>query len=96
MNVGGTLRPLGAFPLPFPPRRTVPADSMMLLLMGAANRDERVFSDAERYQIGRDTSETLAFGVGRHFCVGAALARLEASAPPYRDHAAAPPRPALR
>ncbi|WP_308168205.1 cytochrome P450 [Nonomuraea sp. NEAU-A123] len=57
---------------------TVPADSMMLLLMGAANRDKRVFPTAEHFLIGRDTSETLAFGVGPHFCVGAALARLEA------------------
>ena len=56
----------------------VPAGSMLLLVIAAANRDERVFPDAERFILDRDTSQTLAFGLGRHFCLGAALARLEA------------------
>ncbi len=47
------------------------------LLIGSANRDERVFPDADRYDILRDTRESLAFGVGIHFCLGASLARLE-------------------
>jgi cytochrome P450 len=49
----------------------------LLLLIGSANRDERVFAQPERFHIQRDTSESLAFGKGIHFCLGAALARLE-------------------
>ncbi len=48
---------------------------------GAANRDERVFTDPERFDLDRDPAElqqTLSFGGGRHFCLGANLARLEA------------------
>jgi cytochrome P450 len=58
--------------------RTVPAGSQVLLLIGAANRDPRVFVDADDYRIGRDTRQSASFGVGRHFCLGASLARLEA------------------
>ena len=47
------------------------------LLVGSANRDERVFSDPDRYDVCRDTSAMLSFGHGTHFCLGAALARLE-------------------
>jgi cytochrome P450 len=50
----------------------------VVLLVGAANRDERVFPDPERYDIRRDTNAMLSFGQGTHFCLGAALARLEA------------------
>jgi cytochrome P450 len=50
---------------------------MVVLLVGSANRDERVFDDAARYDILRDTTQTLAFGHGIHFCLGASLARLE-------------------
>ncbi len=49
----------------------------VLLLIGSANRDERVFPNPDVYDIHRDTSESLAFGKGIHFCLGAALARLE-------------------
>jgi cytochrome P450 len=58
---------------------TVPAGGRVLLLIGAANRDGRVFTDPARYDIDRDTSQLLSFGVARHFCLGASLARLEAS-----------------
>jgi cytochrome P450 len=56
----------------------IPAGSQVLLLVGSANRDERVFAEPDAYLIGRDTRQTASFGVGRHFCLGASLARLEA------------------
>ena len=55
-----------------------PAGDRVLLLVGSANRDERVFPDADIYDLDRDTSKLVSFGSGRHFCMGAALARLEA------------------
>lgn len=58
--------------------RVIPEGARVLLLIGAANRDERVFSRPDDYLPGRDTSKSLSFGVGRHFCLGASLARLEA------------------
>ncbi|MEO5877730.1 MAG: cytochrome P450 [Streptosporangiaceae bacterium] len=58
--------------------RTVPAGSRLLLLIGAANRDPRVFPDPDRYDLDRDTSQIISFGAGRHYCLGANMARLEA------------------
>jgi cytochrome P450 len=49
----------------------------VVLLVGSGNRDERVFPDADRYDLMRDTSASLSFGQGVHFCLGASLARLE-------------------
>ncbi|MBW2242949.1 MAG: cytochrome P450 [Deltaproteobacteria bacterium] len=49
-----------------------------LLLVGSANRDEEVWERADVYDIDRDTSASLSFGRGTHFCLGASLARLEA------------------
>lgn len=57
--------------------RTVPEGSVMLLLNGAANRDERQFPDGESFDIHREIGHHLSFGYGLHFCLGAALARLE-------------------
>jgi cytochrome P450 len=56
----------------------IPAGERVLLLVGSANRDHRVFPDPERYDLDRDTSAIASFGAGRHFCLGASLARLEA------------------
>jgi cytochrome P450 len=56
----------------------IPAGGRVLLLVGSANRDDDVFPDASRYDLDRDTSELVSFGVARHFCLGASLARLEA------------------
>ena len=58
--------------------RTMKVGDKLVLLVGSANRDERVFPDPDRYDLDRDTSEHLSFGRGAHFCLGAALARLEA------------------
>jgi cytochrome P450 len=43
----------------------------------SGNRDEEVFQDPFRFDIGRDPNKQLAFGYGVHFCLGAALARME-------------------
>ena len=55
----------------------VPAGSVMLLLVGSANRDDRRFPDGDRFDIHREIGQHLTFGYGIHFCLGAALARLE-------------------
>jgi cytochrome P450 len=55
----------------------VPAGSAMLLLNGSGNRDDRHFPDGERFDIHRKIDHHLSFGYGIHFCLGAALARLE-------------------
>ena len=52
--------------------------SIVLLLNASANRDERQFSDPDRFDIHRKAQRHLSFGYGLHFCLGAHLARLEA------------------
>jgi cytochrome P450 len=59
---------------------TIPADEWVLLLHGAANRDERRFDEAESFDITRKPLRHLGFGDGIHFCLGAPLARLQARA----------------
>jgi len=61
--------------------QVVPAGSKLLVLLGSANRDERVFTAPDVFDIHRPSDELgriMSFGVGRHFCLGANLARLEA------------------
>jgi cytochrome P450 len=55
-----------------------PAGSQLLLLLGSGNRDSAVFPDGERFDVTRDTSAMISFGGGRHYCLGANLARMEA------------------
>ncbi len=56
---------------------TMPAGSRVLLLTGSANRDEREYADADRFDVTRAAHLPIGFGHGVHFCLGAALARLE-------------------
>jgi cytochrome P450 len=53
------------------------AGSRVLLVTGSANRDEREYDDADRFDIERQPHLAVGFGHGLHFCLGAALARLE-------------------
>jgi len=57
--------------------RTVPEGSVMVMLNGSANRDERHFPDGDSFDIHREVGRHQAFGYGIHLCLGAALARLE-------------------
>jgi cytochrome P450 len=57
--------------------QTVPEGSAMLLLVASANRDQDRYPDADRFDIHRKIVHNLTFGYGIHFCLGAALARLE-------------------
>jgi cytochrome P450 len=56
---------------------TIPADSKVLLITGSAGRDERKYPDAHRFDIHRRFDHHVSFGYGIHFCLGAALARME-------------------
>jgi cytochrome P450 len=56
---------------------TMPAGSALMCLSGSANRDEGKHPDADRFDIHREIGQHLTFGYGIHYCLGAALARLE-------------------
>ena len=56
---------------------TFPAGSTVLTLLGAANRDPLRFPDPDRLDVGRADGASISFGSGIHFCLGAALARVE-------------------
>ena len=55
----------------------IPKGRKVVLLIGAANHDERQFEEPERFDIERRMKQHLGFGFGVHFCLGASLARLE-------------------
>ena len=56
---------------------TIPADSRVILVTGAAQHDDREFDEPELFDLHRDIERHVGFGFGSHLCVGAALARLE-------------------
>jgi cytochrome P450 len=59
---------------------SIPSGSRVLLLYASANRDERKWQDAERFDVRRRASDHLGFGNGTHMCAGLHLARLEMTA----------------
>ena len=67
-----TLRPYAAHGV------EIPTGSKVLLLNGSANRDPREFDDPDRFDVRRSMKRHISFGYGAHFCIGAALARMEA------------------
>jgi cytochrome P450 len=58
--------------------QVIPANQLVLVVIGSANHDPKQFAGANRFDIARDPNPHLAFGHGIHFCLGAPLARLEA------------------
>jgi len=56
---------------------TIPAGYPIILITGAATRDDRHYDEPDRFEIERPASLSLGFGYGIHSCVGAALARME-------------------
>ena len=71
VNGRWTLRPFTAH------GAEIPAGSKVLLLNGSANRDRREFEEPDQLNVRREVRRHLSFGHGAHFCLGAALARLE-------------------
>lgn len=57
---------------------TLKQEVTVMALLGSANRDDRMFPAGERFDVTRDTQGHVSFGLGNHFCLGSALARLQA------------------
>ncbi|WP_238429746.1 cytochrome P450 [Frankia nepalensis] len=57
--------------------QTIPAGSATMFMLAAANRDPRRYTDPDRFDIHRKIGQLMTFGLGGHYCLGAALARLE-------------------
>ncbi len=57
--------------------KTIRQDDRLMILYPSANRDERIFVDAESFDVKRSPNPHVAFGIGAHFCMGANLARLQ-------------------
>ena len=60
--------------------RTIKAGRVLVLMLGSANHDEAQFCDPDGLDVGRDPNPHLSFGGGIHYCMGAALARIEGAA----------------
>jgi cytochrome P450 len=58
--------------------QTIPEGSLVLPMIGSANRDPQQFAGADQFDMTRDSNAHIGFGHGPHFCLGAPLARLEA------------------
>ena len=58
--------------------RSIPADRLVLAMVGSANRDAAAFADPDRFDVSREPNPHIAFGHGIHYCIGSGLARLEA------------------
>jgi cytochrome P450 len=58
----------------------IPANARIMVLFGSANRDERRFTEPDRFLLGRNDNDHLGFSAGPHYCLGARLARLEVTA----------------
>jgi cytochrome P450 PksS len=56
---------------------TIPQGELVAVSLGSANHDESQFPDPETFDIAREPNRHVAFGMGSHFCLGAALARIE-------------------
>jgi cytochrome P450 len=57
----------------------IPRDAVVMILFGSANRDETRWTDGDVFDVDREPQDHLGFGSGIHLCLGAHLARLEAT-----------------